>query len=525
MLSIDPSLPYLIVDPTDPAVVWDMLSNQFQKKTWANKLALRRRLHSLKLKEGQSVQEHIKQITEIFDELSVIGDKIENEDRVVYLLASLPESYEMLVTPLEANTEVPDMATVTERLLYEERKLKDRVGQGSSSTAGAMEEAMAVKHKRKGPRCYYCHRIGHVQRNCREREKKMTFEGGHNSKQRPAKQNDPHKVNSVEVSVDEVGLVVQHARSAKMEKASGMNWIIDSGATCHICNDRSFFVDMKSLEKPLDIALEDSCVLKAQGTGTVILMIQSGSLERKCKLHNVLYVPELAYNLMSVAKAIERGADLVFNDRGCMIKDANHKLIAMATKVGNLYYLPHAKPKDHVHVTDSVQSTSNRPLKEDLWHRRYGHLGGRNLEKLSKVNLVEGFDYCISKEISFCEPCLKGKLQRNQFSAHSERKTSKPLELIHSDVCGKISSKSLSGAEYFVTFTDDKTRYIWVYPIKRKSEVFQKFKEWKTDVEKSLGQSVKIFRSDNGGEFTSTEFEEYLKKEGIKHELTISKCP
>ena len=144
---------------------------------------------------------------------------------------------------------------------------------------------------------------------------------------------------------------------------------------------------------------------------------------------------------------------------------------------------------------------------------------------VSKENLVEGFDYCISKENSFCEPCLKGKLQRNQFPAHSERKTSKPLELIHSDVCGKISSKSLSGAEYFVTFTDDKTRYIWVYPIKRKSDVFQKFKEWKTDVEKSLGQSVKIFCSDNGGEFTSTEFEEYLKKEGIKHELTIPKCP
>ena len=152
VLSIDPSLLYLIGDPTDLAVVWDMLSNQFQKKMWANKLALRRRLHSLKLKEGQSVQEHIKQITEMFDELSVIGDKIENEDRVVYLLASLPESYEMLVTALEANTEVPDMATVTERLLYEECKLKDRVGQGSSSTAGAMEEAMAVKHKRKGPR-------------------------------------------------------------------------------------------------------------------------------------------------------------------------------------------------------------------------------------------------------------------------------------------------------------------------------------------------------------------------------------
>ena len=102
---------------------------------------------------------------------------------------------------------------------------------------------------------------------------------------------------------------------------------------------------------------------------------------------------------------------------------------------------------------------------------------------------------------------------------------SEPLELVHSDVCGKISSKSLSGAEYFVTFIDNKTRYIWVYVIKKKSDVFKCFCEWKTEVEKSLGRSVKTLRTDNGGKYTSTEFEEYLKKEGIRHELTIPKCP
>ena len=106
VLFIDPSLLYLLGDPTDPTAVWEKLSTQFQKKTWANKLALRRRLHSLQLKEGQSVQEHVKALTEIFNELSVIGDNIDDEDRVVYLLASLPDSYEMLVTALEANTEV-----------------------------------------------------------------------------------------------------------------------------------------------------------------------------------------------------------------------------------------------------------------------------------------------------------------------------------------------------------------------------------------------------------------------------------
>ena len=72
-------------------------------------------------------------MTEVFDALSVVGDPVPEEDRVVHLLASLPESYSMLVTALEANAEVPKMELVTERLLHEERKLKDREGADVSS--------------------------------------------------------------------------------------------------------------------------------------------------------------------------------------------------------------------------------------------------------------------------------------------------------------------------------------------------------------------------------------------------------
>ena len=126
VLSVNPSLLYLLGDPEDPVMVWKKLSDQFQKKTWANKLELRRKLYSLRLKDGESVQKHIKAMTEIFDGLSVIGDPVEEEDRVVHLLASLPESFGMLVTALEANTDVPKMDVVTERLLHEERKMKGR---------------------------------------------------------------------------------------------------------------------------------------------------------------------------------------------------------------------------------------------------------------------------------------------------------------------------------------------------------------------------------------------------------------
>ena len=123
VLYIDPFLLYLLRDPTDPTAVWERLSTQFQKKTWANKLALRRRLHSLQLKERQSVQEHVKALTEIFNELTVIGDNID-EDRVIYLLASLPDSYEMLVTALEVNMEVANLETVIASYQVEMTKKK-----------------------------------------------------------------------------------------------------------------------------------------------------------------------------------------------------------------------------------------------------------------------------------------------------------------------------------------------------------------------------------------------------------------
>ena len=96
---------------------------------------------------------------------------------------------------------------------------------------------------------------------------------------------------------------------------------------------------------------------------------------------------------------------------------------------------------------------------------------------------------------------------------------------VHSDVCGKLNTKSLGGAEYFLTFIDDSTRYVWVYPLKHKDEVFHKFLEWKSPVEKSSGRKLKVFRTDNGGEFTSTKFKNYLKSEGVRHERTVPKTP
>jgi transposase InsO family protein len=156
----------------------------------------------------------------------------------------------------------------------------------------------------------------------------------------------------------------------------------------------------------------------------------------------------------------------------------------------------------------------------NIWHRRYGHIGIQNLKRLANDKLVNGFNFDVSKEIDICEACIEGKHHRSKFPT-SIKQAEEPLELVHSDVCGKINVPSLGGAEYFLTFIDDKSRYVWVYFLKQKSEVFERFLEWKAQVENESNRQLKILRSDNGGEYRSAIFEKYLKREGVKLEFRL----
>ena len=136
--------------------------------------------------------------------------------------------------------------------------------------------------------------------------------------------------------------------------------------------------------------------------------------------------------------------------------------------------------------------------------------------------MVKGLDYDWKRETGFCEPCVKGKSHWLLFQQCSSNRVSRPLQLIHCDVCG---TASLGGGEYFVTFVDEHTHHVWIYILKYKSEVLQCFRGLKALVEKTCGEKVKVFRSDNRGEYTSSDFTSYLTKEGIRHELTIPHTP
>ena len=108
------------------------------------------------------------------------------------------------------------------------------------------------------------------------------------------------------------------------------------------------------------------------------------------------------------------------------------------------------------------------------------------------------------------EKDVKEKNIKNPFSK-SETNTKGTLELILSDVCGTIPSTYLNGYEYYVNFIDDYSRKTWIYFLKTKNEVFRKFKEFKALIENHSERRIKTLRTDNGGEYTSKEFESFCK--------------
>ena len=428
VLAVDPSLLYMIgPDPVDPVAVWKALSDQFQRKTWANKLDLKRKLFSMRLGEGSSMQDHLKAMTEVCDELSAIGEPVNDEDRVVYILASLPESYNVLVTALEASAEVPPLAVVTERLLHHEEKVNQ---------SGLQEGALTTRAKRRTI-CYFCKKAGHVKRNCEE-----YIQWKQQSKPAQDKKMGAFKVTITAEGEDGsggegTGLVVQHALTIG-GRVEG-RWILDSGATCHMCNNKSMFNELQFLSSPLNVTLGDGRNLQAIGRGNVVLQMNlpQGKTE-PCALHDVLLVPELAYNLLSITAASKRGKVTTFTGVGCEIRDFRSKLIASGYRDGSLYYLDYLDQQGH-----SPQACLSNASNHTLWHRRFGHLGNSGLNTLSKDKMISGLDLDGNQQTEFCESCTRGKSHRLPFQYHLGKRTDQPLELVYSDVCGKIGTSSL----------------------------------------------------------------------------------
>ena len=135
------------------------------------------------------------------------------------------------------------------------------------------------------------------------------------------------------------GFIASHALSA-LRSDEIFAWIVDSGGTCHMCHDEKSFSALYQIREPLNVILGDGHSLAASGRGKVVLkMVLPNGESKSCTSHDVLYVPRLAYNLISVTKASQTGKVVKFTKSGSYILDRKHKVVAKATKVGSFYLL------------------------------------------------------------------------------------------------------------------------------------------------------------------------------------------
>jgi hypothetical protein len=165
-----------------------------------------------------------------------------------------------------------------------------------------------------------------------------------------------------------------------------------------------------------DVRLGDGKMLKATAKGKVALTVKYGRKVRKCKLSDVLYIPDFSCNILSVFKAAQNGISMKFNESVCVIRGPNHEVITVAKKIDDLYELDVAPLEVY-----STAHYNNRLSKEDLWHLQYGHLGIKKLQRIAQEHLEKGFDFSVAKEIQFCDSCLEGKQHRNPYPSCSNR--------------------------------------------------------------------------------------------------------
>ena len=332
VLAVDPKLLYLLGDPDCPVLVWKRLQDTYQKKTWANKLSLKKKLYRQQLAEGGDLQGHLKSMVEIFDSLAVVGDAINEEDRVICLLASLPEKYDTLVTTLETLDNVPGWGVVTERLLRLEEKHKDYVD--------GEKAYISRRYERHPSRCFKCGETGHFKKNC------------------PLIKNRSNVSYAANMKKEEDEELVLAAGSASSMQVHQSDFLIDSAATEHVCNDFKMFENVKNTEEK-NVLVGDGKSVRVDGKGDVLLSLDSGlGRAKRCRIKNVLYVPKMKYNLLSVSQLAKSGSSVIFYNNGCKLVNSQ-KTIAYGTKRGDLYVLARKEPLHRSYALSATCSAGN----------------------------------------------------------------------------------------------------------------------------------------------------------------------
>ncbi|KAL5787036.1 hypothetical protein ACOSP7_003985 [Xanthoceras sorbifolium] len=501
-LTLSRNVAFNIVKEKTTAGLITALSNMYEKPSASNKVHLMRRLFNLRMAEGASVAQHLNEHNTITTQLSSVEIEFDEEVRALILLSSLPDSWNATVTAVSSSSGNNKLKfdDVRDLVLSEEIRRRES-GEASSSSAlhtesrGRTSERSSYRSRSKSRRgksrsgkkdfsCYNCGKKGHFKRDCRAPKK------------------DTGTQESANVT-EEAGDAMILSVNSPIE-----SWILDSGASFHATPCREIMENYVSGNFG-KVHLADDETLKIVGKGDIRLKLPNGST---WKLQGVRHIPGLKRNLISIGQLDGEGYCTTFS--GCEWKITKGALVvARGKKCGTLYVTSNL---------ENIVAVADSDGKSNLWHQRLGHMSEKGMKTLlSKGKLPD----LKAVDVGLCEDCIFGKQKKVSFAKIGKIPKAEKLELVHTDVWGPSPVSSLSGSLYYVTFIDDSTRKVWVYFLKKKSEVFDTFRKWKAMVENETGLKIKRLRSDNGGEYRDSRFREFCANSGIKMEKTVPMTP
>lgn len=501
IMTIDSTLYIHIRDVESSKMLWDKLKSLFDDSGFSRKISLLRTLTSIRLESSNSMASYVNQMIETGQKLRGTGFQINDDWIGCLLLAGLTDKYMPMIMAVEhSGIEISSDAI--------KAKLLDMAG--TTEVCGEKTEEGAAfagfqrrQHKNKNKtsdvkdggskktnvKCYKCKQSGHYRNQCTYNNSKSFKEPDTTRKQTNA-----------------FSAVFLNAKYNKDD------WYIDSGASSHLTANESWVIN-PCYDQTNEIIVANNHKLRVLCTGDVNIVTIADGCEYDVPIKELLCVPDLTTNLLSVSQLLKNGNKVDFDEKGCKIYNKVGCLVAVADVVNGVY---------KVRMPKYAMSTST--VSGDTWHRRLGHVNSNYLNQMSEavegLNLVEKVN--ITK--STCSTCCEGKQSRLPFK-HVGTRADDVLKVIHTDICGPMEVSSIGGAKYFLLFIDDYSRMIFVYFLRNKSDALACFKEFKAKVENQTNKKIKTIRSDNGLEFCNKEFDMFLQKEGIIHQKTNSYTP
>ncbi|GJS61850.1 putative ribonuclease H-like domain-containing protein, partial [Tanacetum coccineum] len=296
--------------------------------------------------------------------------------------------------------------------------------------------------------------------------------------------------------------------------------IVDSGCSRHMTGNKAYLAEFQDFNGG-PVAFGGS---KGYITGKG--KIKTGKLD----FEDVCFVKELQhFNLFSVSQMCDKKNKVLFTDSECLVLSPEFKLpdenqvLLKIPRQNNMYSfnLENIVPSGGLACLIAKATTDE----SNKWHRRLGHVNFKNLNKLVKGNLVRGLPSKIFQNDHTCVACQKGKQHKASCKAKSVSSISHSLQLLHMDLFGPTSVRSLNHKTYCLVITDDFSRFSWVFFLRTKDETSGILKDFIRQIENQLNQKVKTIRCDNGTEFKNKDVIEFCGSKGIKREYSNARTP